>query len=84
MPAPYYILVPSGPKRGAPVVAHPTLESAETEAARLHELFRGTFLVRILETHRDFDAGPRSRKVLPKPTGPIVVFKQRRKIQACA
>ena len=56
MPAPYYILVPNGPHRGAPTRPHPTRESAETEAARLHALFNGALLVRILETYRDVDA----------------------------
>ncbi|MFZ2542113.1 MAG: hypothetical protein WAW75_10140 [Gallionella sp.] len=76
MPAPYYILIPGGPLRGAPCKAHASIEAAQTEAKRLHELHGGTLLVRILETAIDLDAThieQREGKPLPR-----VVYKKRR------
>lgn len=74
MPSPFYLLIPNGPRRGAPVVAHPTLELAQAEAQRLHALFKGHLMVRILETHSDVESVHREH-------GPQIVIKRKRSIQ---
>ena len=81
MPAPYYILIPNGPKRGAPVKAHVTLESAKTEAARLHALYKGLLYIRILETHRDIEATHFTTADGAKPI-PRIVYKCKRQLEA--
>ena len=53
MPAPYYIQVLGSRGHMKP---HLTLESAQTEAKRLFDLFDGTRTVRLVETLEDLDA----------------------------
>jgi hypothetical protein len=56
MPAPYYVSVRGGPNGEFPNKPHATLEIATAEARRLHQLLKGEYLVRVMETTLDIDA----------------------------
>jgi hypothetical protein len=71
MPAPFYCLVVNNnPHRGGPVVAHATLEKAETEAARLHAKLEGRYAVRVLETVRELPSMAPIEAPAPLPDKP--------------
>ncbi len=55
MPAPYYLVIPDGPRKTGPVKSHGTIEAAQREARRLQASLGGLFYVRILETHSDLE-----------------------------
>jgi hypothetical protein len=55
VPAPYYVSVRGGPSGEFPNKPHATLEAATAEAHRLHQLLKGAFLVRVMETTLDID-----------------------------
>ena len=78
MSQPYYIQVLGS--RGS-IKPHFTIESARTEAARLHAFFNGTRTVRIVETLEDIDASHvevvTGVKVIPR-----IMFKKKRQLQA--
>lgn len=75
--SPYYIQVLGSRGHMKP---HFTLESAQTEARRLFDLFNGTRTVRIVETLQDLDATHVELQPNVKPV-PRIEFKRKKRLE---